>query len=60
MCGLTGGCGVIGSALVRHPLRQTDHVVINVDKMTYAASEDALQEGLRHKRLRVLPPLFGM
>jgi dTDP-glucose 4,6-dehydratase len=55
MCGLmklllTGGCGFIGSAVVRYLLRSTDHVVINVDKMTYAASEDALEEGLRHNR----------
>ena len=47
---LTGGCGFIGSAVVRHLLRRTDHVVINVDKMTYAASEEALEEGLHHNR----------
>src|SRR3954468_23535132 len=47
---LTGGCGFIGSAVIRNLLRHTDHVVINVDKMTYAASEDALEEGLRHNR----------
>jgi dTDP-glucose 4,6-dehydratase len=47
---LTGGCGFIGSAVVRHLLRHTDHVVINVDKMTYAASEDALEEGRSHNR----------
>ena len=47
---LTGGCGFIGSAVVRHLLHHTDHVVINVDKMTYAASEDALEDGLRNNR----------
>ena len=47
---LTGGCGFIGSAVVRNLLRHTGHVVINVDKMTYAASEDALEEGRRHDR----------
>ena len=47
---LTGGCGFIGSAVVRHLLRHTDHVIVNVDKMTYAASEDALQEGRHHNR----------
>ena len=41
---LTGGCGFIGSAVVRHLLRHTGHSIVNVDKLTYAASEDALEE----------------
>ncbi len=41
---LTGGCGFIGSAVVRHLMRTTTHTVVNVDRMTYAASEDALEE----------------
>ncbi len=41
---LTGGCGFIGSAVVRHLLRHRDASVVNVDKMSYAASEDALEE----------------
>jgi dTDP-glucose 4,6-dehydratase len=47
---LTGGCGFIGSAVVRHLLQHTDHIVANVDKMTYAASEDALENALHHPR----------
>ena len=47
---VTGGCGFIGSAVIRHLIRATGHQVVNVDKMTYAASEDALQEALRHER----------
>ncbi len=47
---LTGGCGFIGSATLRHILRTTGHVVVNVDKMTYAASEDALEEARFHPR----------
>jgi len=47
---LTGGCGFIGSAVVRHLVRHSDHPVVNVDKMTYAASEDALEEALTHPR----------
>jgi dTDP-glucose 4,6-dehydratase len=47
---LTGGCGFIGSAVVRHMLRQTGHVVVNVDKMTYAASEEALEDARHHNR----------
>ena len=41
---LTGGCGFIGSAVVRHLLRARDATVVNVDKMSYAASVDALEE----------------
>jgi dTDP-glucose 4,6-dehydratase len=47
---LTGGCGFIGSAVVRHLMRNTDHVIINVDKLTYAASEEALEEARGHNR----------
>jgi len=50
---VTGGCGFIGSAVIRHLIRQTDHSVVNVDKMTYAASEDALEEA-RHDRRHTL------
>ena len=39
---VTGGAGFIGSALVRYLLGSTDHSVINVDKLTYAAHPQAL------------------
>jgi dTDP-glucose 4,6-dehydratase len=39
---LTGGAGFIGSALVRYLINQTDTVVINVDKLTYAGSLHSL------------------
>jgi dTDP-glucose 4,6-dehydratase len=51
---LTGGCGFIGSAVVRHVLRTTEHTIVNVDKMTYAASLDALEEGREHPRHRLV------
>ena len=41
---VTGGAGFIGSAVVRRLIRETDHAVVNVDKMTYAASTDALED----------------
>ncbi len=47
---ITGGCGFIGSAVVRHVIRTTGHHVVNVDKMTYAASEEALEEAGRDAR----------
>ncbi len=47
---VTGGCGFIGSAVIRHLIRATDHHVVNVDKMTYAASTEALEEAAGHTR----------
>ena len=47
---VTGGYGFIGSAVVRHAIRFTGHEVINVDKLTYAASEEALEEARGHPR----------
>jgi dTDP-glucose 4,6-dehydratase len=39
---VTGGAGFIGSAVVRHLLRDTHARVVNIDKLTYAASRDSL------------------
>jgi len=41
---VTGGAGFIGSAVVRHLIRNTDATVINVDKLTYAGNLDSLTE----------------
>ena len=35
---VTGGAGFIGSALVRHLIANTDHEVLNFDKLTYAGT----------------------
>lgn len=35
---VTGGAGFIGSALVRHLIANTPHIVLNFDKLTYAGS----------------------
>ncbi len=40
---VTGGAGFIGSALIRLLIQKTDHEVINVDKLTYAANLDNLK-----------------
>ena len=37
---VTGGAGFIGSAVVRHLLRETAHRVVNVDNLTYAANRE--------------------
>ena len=47
---VTGGCGFIGSAVVRYVIRSTEHQVVNVDVMTYSASTDALEEAGRNRR----------
>mgnify|MGYP006415950327 CR=1 FL=1 len=39
---ITGGAGFIGSAVIRHIVNNTDHRVINVDKLTYAGNLESL------------------
>lgn len=41
---VTGGAGFIGSAVVRHIIRNTGDRVINVDKLTYAGNLENLRE----------------
>ena len=40
---VTGGCGFIGSAVVRHLIDNTNYEVVNVDKMTYAATSESVE-----------------
>ncbi|WP_342629181.1 dTDP-glucose 4,6-dehydratase [Nguyenibacter vanlangensis] len=49
---LTGGCGFIGSAVVRHLIRHTWHSVLNIDYMTYAASDATVAEVAHNSRYR--------
>lgn len=39
---VTGGAGFIGSAVCRHLINDTDHRVVNLDKLTYAANLSSL------------------
>ncbi|WP_440658037.1 dTDP-glucose 4,6-dehydratase [Ensifer adhaerens] len=39
---VTGGAGFIGSALVRHLVENTEHEVLNFDKLTYAGTLTSL------------------
>ena len=39
---VTGGAGFIGSAVVRHIIRETPHQVLVLDKLTYAGNLDSL------------------
>ena len=51
---VTGGAGFIGSAYIRKVIANTDWYVVNLDKLTYAASLDAVSglEGSRRYRLQ--------
>ena len=47
---VTGGAGFIGSAVIRNVIRATDAEIINVDKLTYAATPEALEDCARCPR----------
>ncbi|MCS6780944.1 MAG: dTDP-glucose 4,6-dehydratase [Geminicoccaceae bacterium] len=51
---VTGGCGFIGSAVVRRILRTTDWSVVNLDKLGYAAEPRALGETAADPRYRLV------
>ena len=40
---VTGGAGFIGSAVVRHLIENTNHSVVNIDKLTYAGNLESLK-----------------
>lgn len=41
---VTGGAGFIGSAVIRHLIKQSGHTAINLDKLTYAGNLDSLKD----------------
>jgi dTDP-glucose 4,6-dehydratase len=47
---ITGGAGFIGSAVIRHILKNTTDLVVNVDKLTYAGNLESLAEVGNHTR----------
>ncbi len=50
---VTGGAGFIGSAVVRHLIRDTPHHVLVVDKLTYAANLDSLSNVRQDPRFQL-------
>src|SRR3954447_19236295 len=49
---VTGGAGFIGSAMCRFLVRETDDLVLNIDKLTYAGTLESLREVTGHNRYR--------
>src|SRR5690606_25967358 len=49
---VTGGAGFIGSCVVRQLLQETDAIVVNVDKLTYAGNLESLPGVEKHPRYR--------
>jgi dTDP-glucose 4,6-dehydratase len=49
---VTGGAGFIGSALVRHLVENTDHEVLNFDKLTYAGTLSTVERVASSNRYR--------
>ena len=53
---VTGGCGFIGSALVRHLVNDKGARVLVVDKLTYAGVPESLKEAGLDLEKGILPP----
>lgn len=54
---ITGGCGFLGSHLVEHFLKNTDHDIVVLDKLTYASSGfDRLRDVASGLPSRLLAP----
>jgi dTDP-glucose 4,6-dehydratase len=49
---VTGGAGFIGSALVRHLIENSDHEVLNFDKLTYAGTLSTVERVAGSHRYR--------
>lgn len=47
---VTGGAGFIGSALIRHLMANTEHEVLNLDKLTYAGDLRSLSTAASSNR----------
>ncbi|MEA3252943.1 MAG: dTDP-glucose 4,6-dehydratase [Pseudomonadota bacterium] len=47
---VTGGAGFIGSAVIRELIANTDHHVVNLDKLTYAGNLESLAQVKGHQR----------
>lgn len=45
---ITGGAGFIGSALIRRLIAQSEYLIINVDKLTYAGNLESLASIASH------------
>ena len=46
---VTGGAGFIGSAVIRYLINETDHIVFNLDKLTYAGNLESLSDVAEHE-----------
>ncbi|AHL77429.1 dTDP-glucose 4,6-dehydratase [Stutzerimonas stutzeri] len=51
---VTGGAGFIGSALIRHLIQDTEHSVLNLDKLTYAGNLESLADVQSNERYQFL------
>lgn len=45
---ITGGAGFIGSAVIRHIIKNTNDKVLNIDKLTYAGNLESLADVADH------------
>jgi len=47
---VTGGAGFIGSAVIRQFIEETNHIIVNIDCLTYAGNVSSLGSAKNHER----------
>ena len=56
---VTGGAGFIGSAVIRHIIKNTEDSVVNLDKLTYAGNLEFLSESYRQENIKNIKKQFS-
>jgi dTDP-glucose 4,6-dehydratase len=51
---ITGGAGFIGSTMIKFLIENTDHHIINFDKLTYAGNIETLKSVSKNKRYKFI------
>ena len=56
---ITGGAGFIGSCLCKNLIKNTNHNIVNIDKLTYAGDMKAINSIIKSERVNFIQGSIG-